>query len=327
MGAYLAGLCEEIDFVVCDTAGICDTNAAAFSFAAAFLGKPFYQLNYPPTLVEGRSTIYHRDDFMGLIAFIEKQTGKKLNQEQLRDILEEIHVQDELIAELEEMQRLAPSPLPATYNLFFYTSRFSFAGKPECTDIYREMIKTAKQNADAGICGLRSGKEKGRALFCYIDHYIYNLRLWDWLDRHGVMHMGSILSRFFPDNAPYIGTRADEAYHIDTSSLDAMINSIAQLNSRMPMVRTIRGPYDAPHMWLDDTLALAKFYQADCIVYNGTPGCRNTWAMVKPFARDMEKHGYPTHVMYADAFDERIESWEATAERLYEFFQVRRLLS
>ena len=105
-----------------------------------------------------------------------------------------------------------------------------------------------------------------------------------------------------------------------------MLESIAQMDARLPMVRSIRGPYDQPGMWLAETLALAKRYRADCIVYNGTPGCRNTWGMVKPFARELEKHGFPVHIMYDDAFDDRVESWEATRERLDEFFQVRGLL-
>jgi hypothetical protein len=48
--------------------------------------------------------------------------------------------------------------------------------------------------------------------------------------------------------------------------------------------------------------------------------------MVKLLARDTEKHGLPTLILYADAFDERVQSWDATAERLGEFFSVRGLL-
>ena len=76
----------------------------------------------------------------------------------------------------------------------------------------------------------------------------------------------------------------------------------------------------------DETLALARIFRAECLIYNGTPGCRNTWGMVKPFARETEAAGFPTHIMYTDAFDDRVESWEATAERLDEFFKVRGLL-
>ena len=77
---------------------------------------------------------------------------------------------------------------------------------------------------------------------------------------------------------------------------------------------------------LEESLALARIFKADCIIYNGTPGCRNTWGMVKPFARETEAHGYPTHIMYGDAFDDRVESWAATTERLDEFLNVRGLL-
>jgi hypothetical protein len=105
-----------------------------------------------------------------------------------------------------------------------------------------------------------------------------------------------------------------------------MLNTVAQMNARLPMVRSIRGPYDRPGMWLEESLALAKITQADCVIYNGTPGCRNTWGMVKPFARDMERYGFPTHIMYDDAFDDRVESWSNTRERLDEFFHIRGLL-
>jgi hypothetical protein len=105
-----------------------------------------------------------------------------------------------------------------------------------------------------------------------------------------------------------------------------MIDSLGMINSRMPMIKSIRGPYDAPNMWLEDTLGLAKIYKADFIVYNGTPGCRNTWGMVKLLARDTEKAGFPTYIMYADAFDARVQSWEATEERFMEFLKVRRLV-
>jgi hypothetical protein len=118
----------------------------------------------------------------------------------------------------------------------------------------------------------------------------------------------------------------EAAYALNTADLDGLIDGMAMVNSRMPMIKSIRGPYDAKNMWLEDTVNLAKMHGADFIVYNGTPGCRNTWGMVKLFARDTEKAGFPTYIMYADAFDDRVESWEATQERFEEFLTVRGLL-
>jgi hypothetical protein len=313
--------------VVCDSPGVCDTNVNAFAFASAYLDKPFFQLNMPPDLTGARSTEYHRADYRALIAFLEEQTGQKLDTDKLRGIMEEVSRQDLLMAELEELQILVPNPLPVTFNLLIYAGRFLFAGMPQCTRLLESMLKIGRENAHRNQSGLSGGKESLRGFFCYIDHYGQDLRLWQLLDRMEISYHGNILSKMWSQDAHYVKAldRQEDAYTIDTTDLDTLIDSIADLNSRMPMIKSIRGPYDAPHMWLQDTLALAKMHKADFIVYNGTPGCRNTWGMVKPFARDTEKNGFPTLILYSDAFDMRVESWETTASRIEEFLKVRRL--
>ncbi|MFA6034457.1 MAG: 2-hydroxyacyl-CoA dehydratase family protein, partial [Myxococcota bacterium] len=328
LGAYLAGVGGGIDMVVTDTPGVCDTNANAFGFAAAYLKKPFFQLDFPPNLTGERSDSYHREDYKALIRFLEEQSGKKLDLDRLRTVLEEVREQDEISAELEELARIIPNPLPVTANFMIYASRFLFSGMPECTGLLRALLIEAKANAEKNVPGLKSGRERVRAFFCYIDHYTQNLRFWQMLEEMSVGYQGNILSKHWPKNAPYVRDmkKPDAAYGLDSTDLDSAIDSVAQLNSRMPMVKSIRGPYDAPDMWLEDSLALARMYSADCIIYNGTPGCRNTWGMLKLFARDTEKAGFPTHIWNADAFDDRVQSWEMTREKFEEFMNVRRLL-
>ncbi|MEW6077521.1 MAG: 2-hydroxyacyl-CoA dehydratase family protein [Thermodesulfobacteriota bacterium] len=326
IGAYFAGLGEEPDFMVCDTPGVCDTNANAFAFASNYLNKPFFQLNYPQRLNDGRTSQYHIDDFKALITFLEEQTGNKMDYDRLKRVLLEVEKQDTIIADMEDMQMAVPSPVPPLYNMFIYAGRFICSGLPEYTTALEKMRTAVRRNLENGICGLKSGVEKKRLFMCYIDHYTVDMTFWKWLDYKGLSHLGSILSKTFMEGTGYTKDIDGSAYKMDTSSEEAMLNSIAQLNARLPMVRSIRGPYDQPNMWLDETLAVARAYKADCIIYNGTPGCRNTWGMVKPFARDLEKMGYPTFIMYDDAFDDRVESWENTRARLEEFFTVRGLL-
>ena len=326
LGAILSGLTEKIDFVICDTPGVCDTNANAFAFAAEYMDCPFFQLNYPSVIGDDRSQAYHVEDYRSMVAFIEKHSGRKLDYDRLAEVLKEVDRQDALISELEDMQLLVPIPFPPIYNLALYTGRFLFSGHPIFTRLLEEMVNSAREPASSGISGLPSGEEKLRVFMCYIDHYTVDLNFWQYLSDRGIAHTGSILTRNFRDNNRYVEQMPGSSYGIDTSSPAAMLDSIAQMNARLPMVRSIRGPYDKKGMWLEESLALAKLTQSDCVIYNGTPGCRNTWGMVKPFARDMERQGFPTHIMYDDAFDDRVESWDATRERLDEFFQVRGLL-
>jgi hypothetical protein len=326
MGAYLAGLGESIDFIVCDTPGVCDTNANAFSFLASYLEKPFYQLNYPQNISDERTNGYHVDDYKELVKFIEAQTGSNLDYDRLAEVLKEVEKQDALVADLEDMHTLKPTPLSPLHNLVLYAGRFTFSGQKEYTSLLESTVEVVKKRAKAGISGLTSGTEKLRAYLFYIDHYTLDMNFWNWLDEHSVAHMGGILSHNFRDNIDYATALEGSSYGIDTSSPKSMLESVAQMNARLPMVRSIRGPYDQPNMWLEETLALGESFSADCMIYNGTPGCRNTWSNVKLIARDLEKHGYPVHIMNDDAFDDRVESWEATRERLEEFFNVRGLL-
>ncbi|MFP3980014.1 MAG: 2-hydroxyacyl-CoA dehydratase subunit D [Desulfobacterales bacterium] len=324
LGAYLAGLGEDIDLVVCDTPGVCDTNATAFAFAAAYLDKPFYQLDYPPTLVDERSSQYHREDYKGLIAFLESHTGRSLDEDQLREILAEYEKQDALLGDLEDMQRMIPSPVPSIYNMILYSGRYFFAGTPQYTRILEEMAAQCENRAARGISGMRYGTEKVRALFCYIDHFAVDFDFWNWLEQNGICQVGSLLKTFYTPHSPAIKEGFQDAgYAIRTDTIDDMIDALAQINARMPMVNCIRGPYYRPYMWLEMTLQLAKTVKPDCIIYSGTPGCRNTWGMVRPYMDDLEKHGYPTHIMNSDAFDFRVESWQTTADRMAEFLKVR----
>ncbi len=326
LGAILSGLTEKIDMVICDTPGVCDTNANAFSFASEYLHIPFFQLNYPSAIGDDRSQKYHIDDYKAMVAFIEEHSGRKLDYDRLAEALGEVNRQDALISELEDMQLLVPIPFPPIYNLALYAGRFLFSGQKVFTDLLETMVSATREKARTGLSGLTSGEEKLRVFMCYIDHYTVDLKFWNYLEERGIGHTGSILTRNFADNNEYVKGMEGSSYGIDISTPEAMLDSIAQMNARLPMVRSIRGPYDRKGMWLEESLALAKLTQADCVIYNGTPGCRNTWGMVKPFARDMEKNGFPTHIMYDDAFDDRVESWDATKDRLDEFFHVRGLL-
>jgi benzoyl-CoA reductase subunit B len=326
LGAYMAGLGEEIDMFVCDTPGVCDTNANAFAFASAYLDKPFFQLNYPHTIGDEKTKQYHLDDYKDLIAFLEEETGTALEEDKLRRILTEVDRQDDLLAELEDFHTLVPNPIPVIYNLFIYIGRFLFSGRPEYTALLKEMLAAVEIKARQGKSGLYSGKENIRAYMCYIDHYTLDLNFFDWLDKRGIAHIGGILSRNFRDSAGYTADLEKSTYGIDTSSLETMLTSISEMNATLPMVRSIRGPMDGPNMWLEESLSLSRTYKADCIIYNGTPGCRNTWGMVKPFAREIEKAGFPVHIMYGDAFDDRVETWETTKTRLDEFLSIRGLI-
>lgn len=327
LGSYLAGLAEMPDFMVCGAPGICDTNANAVQFVSSYLDLPLFQLNFPAKLTDERVIDYHSKDMKALIAFIEEHAGEKISEDKLRGILEEQKVQDELCCEFYDYMRLTPCPAPPIFNFFQYGGRLTMPGRKCYTELLRSMLKVMKKNAEAGIAGTRTGKERARLMMCYIEHYTTDGRFWEWLDSQEISLLPALIFTFWHEGVNYAEGRENEAYHIDTSNMDSMVESLASINARMPMVKQLRGPYDAPQMWLDDLRGLVKTLKPDFLTYVGSMGCRNSWGANKLIQRDMEREGIPTMLLFADAFDDRVASWESCVEKLSEFMKVRRITS
>ncbi len=322
-GAYLAGLAEKPDFIICGAPGICDTNANAVQFLSSYLDLPMFQLNFPSRLTGERIDDYHRKDYKALIAFIEEQSGSRLNEHRLRELLEEQKRQDEITIELFDLIRLKPCPMPPIYNLFIYAGRLSMPGRKSYTAVLESMLRDVRKNAEMGYAGTSSKKERARLLMCYIDHYTTDARFWAWIDSQDISLMPTLIFSFWHDGINYAEGRREETYHIDTTDLNTMIDSMADINSRMPMVKQLRGPYDAPGMWRDDLLFMARIMKPDFMVYIGSMGCRNSWGVNKLLQRDCEHEGLPTMLLFADAFDDRVASWEHCIDKISEFMHVR----
>lgn len=322
-GAYLAGLTEKLDFLICTAAGICDTNANAVQFMSSYLDLPFFQCNFPARLTGKRIDEYHRRDYRAMIAFVEQQAGERLREERLRQVLEETMRQDELTIELYELARLVPCPMPPIFELFAYGGRLVMSGRKEYTVMLETMLKTVRENAANGWAGTRSKRERARLMMCYIDHYTTDARFWEWMDTQEISLIPTLIFTFFNRGIPYAQGREDETYRIDTATMDTMIDSLCDMNSREPMTKQLRGPYDAPGMWLDDMRCMTALMKPDFSVYIGSMGCRNSWGINKLLQRDAERMGLPTMLLFADAFDDRVASWESCVEKISEFMQVR----
>ena len=327
VGAYLAGLTERPDFLICGAPGICDTNANAMQFMSEYLDIPLFQLTFPSNLTGKRITDYQRRDYKALIAFIEEHAGSCLDEDKLRSVLEEHKRQDEIINEIFDLSRLKPCPMPPIFNLFLYSGKLQSSGKKSFTTLLESMLDVVRENAKAGRAGTSSGKERARLLMCYIDHYTTDGRFWQWVDSQDISLLPTLIFTFFNKGINYAEGREDQTYEMNTSTMDAMIDSLADINSRMPMVKQLRGPYDATGMWRDDLFFMSKIMQPDLAVYVGSMGCRNSYGANKLIQRDAERFGLPTLLLFADAFDDRVASWEFCVDKISEFMHVRGIVS
>jgi len=326
LGAYLAGLAKPFDMVVINSAGTCDSNANGFAFLAHRLQKPLYVMDYPHRIPGEEESDYTLKDMKAMIAFVEEHSGHVVDYERLEELLKVVGEQEEIIVEIQELMRVIPCPVPALCNFMMYLGNNIMIGFPELTEVLGAILETAKRNLEAGRAGTVSGEERARFYAIYTDHYCTKLSYWKWIEEMQLSHLGAMLSPTFYEKQPYLKGNEKMGWGIDTSSPQGMIRTVAELNARQPMARSIRGPYDAPNQWLDETLTMMKHYKADFAMFAGTYGCRNTWSNVQSLAKEMEKHGYPTLITTADALDERPQSWMQTQAQIEEFITIRGIL-
>ena len=323
MGAYLAGMAKDFDIAIVNSPGTCDSNANAFAFLSNYFDKPFYCMDIPSRIPAEDVHEYERKDFRAMLAFIEKHTGHTVDFDKLKRLLEETNVQQELIIEIQEMMTVKPSPMPSFWNFMLYVGYNIMLGRPEFTVLLKAIHKKVKENLAAGIAGTPTGRERVRLLMLYIDHYQSDISFYKWLDDAEISHLGMTVSHTFYKGQPYLKGNETMGWSVDTSSEAAMIDSCVDLNARQPMARSIRGPISGPNQWLEESLTMLNYYQADAAIYMGTYGCRNTWSAIQPLTREIEKHGYPTFIVTSDGFDERAQSWMASQAQLEEFLKVR----
>jgi hypothetical protein len=325
VGAMLANVAVKPDFVVTGSCGPCDTNANAVQFYSEYEDIPLLLLDTPAKLVDEKVDAFHLKDMQILVANIEEIMGEKINLDRLRANLLEKQKQDELINELMELNMLRPSPVPAIYHLFAYFACIIMPGMKCTTALYESMVDDCKKIAAEGKAGTYSGKERTRLMMFYIEHYSLDAQFWDWCMANDISLIPCLVYTWWGQGVKYGKDVPEEAYRVDTSTLESCLQVCADINSRRPMNKQLRGSYDAPTQWLDDCKAVAKIFKPDLLVYSGTMGCRNSWGVNKLMQRDMEKMGFPTLLIFTDVFDPRVASWDAFKNQISEFITVRNI--
>jgi hypothetical protein len=158
---------------------------------------------------------------------------------------------------------------------------------------------------------------------CFIDHYTINAQFYDWAMSNDITICINMVTTLWWEGVNYSRGMVDECYSTDTTSRESMIRTLAGLNSRLAMNKSLRGPWDGRGQWLSDCIAITKIVNPHFIIYAGTLGCRNSWSVNKLIQREMEKLGYPFMITFADVFDERPNSWENVKRQMEEFMAVR----
>jgi len=259
-----------------------------------------------PYWEDERGISYFAGEFKEMVAFIEKHTGRTLDMDRLREVLDESNKQYELWAEYNELRRAVPCPHGfgiGGMQCFAMTQMYR-AGDPRGTAWYGDLIADAEERV-RGKKGIASG-ERIRIFWFDILPIGWIFDFLPWLEEE----WGANIVMDMLSYTPYT--------LIDTSSEETMFEGIAKRSlADIPMVRQARGVADN---FVYDIVRVVKDYKIDCVIWPGHMGHKDGSASIGMMREICRELGVPFLTIGLDLFDPRYTSVEQVKDKMSQFF-------
>jgi len=279
----------------------CDSTMVTYSAISHRLGVPLFTLDIPGGKNE-RVVQYVADELERMVAFLEEHTGKKLEDDKLREVMEYSNTAHEYSAKVNELTKLVPSPLPR----MLATPLMDSAGTPEGAEYYKNLYEIGRAVAEFGRGHVPNQKYRAGLFSTWVAE---DAALFDWLEQDfGVMIVNTML-----------GTDTSRPA-VDLSSRRKIMEALARKQINAPMSRECWGSLDD---WFDYALPTCRDWKLDVVIMTLHIGCKNIWASQKLFKdRLADELGIPTLLVEVDFCDGRVFSSESIRARISDFFNT-----
>ena len=140
------------------SSAVCDPRFKWFQATGRYMDIPTHSIDVVgPPVYDNLNAVrdyyirYQKEQFQGLIAFLEKQTGKKMDMDRL---WETIRLSDEawrLWYEIDRARVAIPSPMPSQDHFSVMVAAFYYAGTQVAVDFYQSLYDEVKLKVKNGI--------------------------------------------------------------------------------------------------------------------------------------------------------------------------------
>ncbi len=274
---------------------------------AAFMHHPHWRdvpvfAPDPPYHNDERSYDYYAGELKRMVEFITQHTGKTLDINRLREVIEETNKRYVLWQEYNEIRRATPIAhdcmMPQS---MLCMTNFPGCGDPQWTPWFQEMIEDAEMR-------IRENKpvvenQKIRILW-HEFHPLYFGEIAPWMEQE----FGAVIAMDMVCNCPF--------KIIDTSTEDTMFRGMAErVTTHVPMIRHSRGTAAET---LSDIARMVKDYRIDCMIWPGHMGHKDaTTGLMRDLCRDL---GVPFLNIGMDSFDHRYTTVDQIKDKISQFF-------
>ncbi len=285
----------------------CDATAgvhAALMHHPDWRDVPCYAAD-PPYSDDDRAVDYFAGEMKRMVDFVTKHTGKTLDMDRLKEVVDETNKGYACWLEYNEIRRSTPTPhgFIMPMSCFFQVNTAGAGGDPEVTEWYGAMVDDAERRVKENDPEVPN--QKIRLLWYDIQPFYFG-EIASWLEQE----WGAVIAMDMVSFCPY--------ELIDTSSEDEIFRGLAKrAYNHGPMVHQARGSADNV---VSDITRIVKDYSMDCVVFPGHMGHKDMAAsasLMREVCRDL---GVPFLHIGMDQADRRYTTVDEIKKRLAQFF-------
>ncbi len=137
------------------SSAVCDPRYKWYQSLGRYLDTPIYNFDIvvPPidanlADVKEYYVKYQLEQFKGLVTFIERQTGKKMDYDRLSEILDIADETNQVWLDCYKLRSAIPGPMPSQDHFSAFVPAFYGIGTKETLDFYRELYNEVKYRVD-----------------------------------------------------------------------------------------------------------------------------------------------------------------------------------
>lgn len=293
------------DFLVVNSYS-CDSRLGWFATMSRSLNLPLYVVDspYQPEggCIEVDNVAYTESQLSGIVAFLEEQTGTRLDVDKLRRKRDLARRSHDIQVEIYEMRKAVPSPMSAGDAYTVVWPGMYLAGTQECDDFYARLRAEIQERRDNHIGVVP--EEKFRLLWSGLPPW-YNMSLMNYFE-----DFGGVVAI---ENA-YFRQQRSLPVQSDDPIKDMAIASTAR-----------RGYAGGIQQRIELTMEIVRDYQVDGVILAYNPSCRLMYILQPELKNALDARSIPTLDLECDMADERTYSEGQVKTRLDAF--IERLLS
>ncbi|MBI2875818.1 MAG: 2-hydroxyacyl-CoA dehydratase [Candidatus Tectomicrobia bacterium] len=287
--------------LVVHQAYVCASGLKFYGSRNEYHGCPSYMLDAPYRR-DADALRYYARELEGLVAFLEEQTGRKLDRDRLDEAMQRSHEAFQCFYEIGELRKAVPTPLRAREAFRNFSVYESLMGRPEGADYFRTLRDEVKARVERGQGAV--SQENFRLGWLYVPPN-YALGVFDWMEvEYGAsipMDIFNFLADFEWDPSRPFETLARKSF-----------NSL--------LLRELGGPVENATR---EAVRMVREYQLEGAVFFTQIGCKQGCGVLRCLKDALQAEaGVPLLIIDGDVVDPSIMPVEELKTKLEGFFEL-----